>query len=44
MQLSTTEWKDGNEYNAAKNDFIKMVEEKAIVWFKKNSEDIGSEW
>ena len=35
MQLSTKEWKDGNEYNAAKNDFIKMVEEKQSFGLKK---------
>ena len=26
--------KDGNEYNDAKNDFIKREETKAITWFK----------
>ena len=35
MNLSTLEWRDGNEYNSAKNDFIKKIEQKAIEWYKK---------
>ena len=33
-KLSQADWKDGNEYNDAKNDFIKREETKAITWFK----------
>lgn len=32
--LSTKEWKDGNEYNEGKDDFIKREEQKAIAWHK----------
>ena len=32
--LSEKEWLDGNEYNDAKNDFIKNLELKAILWYK----------
>lgn len=35
--LSEKEWIDGTEYNRAKNDFIKLEEEKAINWFKYSS-------
>ncbi|MDH6308554.1 GrpB-like predicted nucleotidyltransferase (UPF0157 family) [Dysgonomonas sp. PFB1-18] len=40
-QLSTKEWKDGNEYNEGKDDFIKQEEQKAIAWYnavKRQSE------
>ena len=30
--LSEKEWIDGNEYNNAKNGFIKNLELKAILW------------
>ncbi len=33
LELSTKKWKDGSEYNAAKNDFIKLHEAKAIKWY-----------
>jgi GrpB-like predicted nucleotidyltransferase (UPF0157 family) len=33
--LSTREWKDGNEYNDGKNDFIKREEQKAIEWYER---------
>lgn len=33
-KLSLKKWKDGNEYNAAKNDFIKYHEEKALKWYE----------
>ena len=33
LKLSTKKWKDGSEYNAAKNDFIKKIEVKAIEWY-----------
>ncbi|MOA08135.1 dephospho-CoA kinase/protein folding accessory domain-containing protein [compost metagenome] len=38
-QLSTMEWKDGNDYNDAKDSFIKREERKAIKWYyeQKNS-------
>ncbi|NQX97240.1 MAG: GrpB family protein [Flavobacteriales bacterium] len=32
-RLSLLNWKDGNEYNQAKNDFIKIHEKKAIKWY-----------
>ena len=32
-QLSTREWKDGNEYNEEKDDFIKQKEKEAIEWY-----------
>jgi len=32
-QLSLRNWKDGNEYNDCKNDFIKSKESKAILWY-----------
>ncbi|HVA97270.1 MAG TPA: GrpB family protein [Bacteroidia bacterium] len=39
IQLSVLEWRDGNEYNNAKNEFIKRTEKKAIEWYdeKNNS-------
>jgi len=33
-ELSLKSWKDGNEYNDAKDDFIKKEEAKAIIWYK----------
>ena len=32
--LSEKEWLDGDEYNDAKNDFIKNLELKAILWYQ----------
>ena len=32
LELSTSDWKDGNEYNEAKNNFIKREEGKALEW------------
>jgi len=32
-ELSLRNWKDGNEYNASKDDFIKTEEAKAILWY-----------
>ena len=32
-KLSKKDWVDGNEYNDAKNDFIKQVESQAILWY-----------
>lgn len=34
-KLSLLEWKDGNEYNDAKDSFIKREEQKAIKWFNQ---------
>lgn len=34
--LSKKEWIDGNEYNMAKNIFIKIEEKKAIDWYENN--------
>jgi len=34
-ELSTQEWKDGNEYNEAKDSFIKTVEQKAVKWYNQ---------
>jgi GrpB-like predicted nucleotidyltransferase (UPF0157 family) len=33
IHLSTLEWRDVNEYNSAKNDFILETEEKALEWY-----------
>ena len=35
-QLSLKDWKDGNEYNDAKDSFIKTTEAKAILWYGEN--------
>lgn len=32
-KLSIQEWKDGNEYNEAKDSFLKSEEQKAIKWY-----------
>ena len=32
-QLSTKQWKDSNEYNEGKDDFIKREEKKSIDWY-----------
>ncbi|MDR2919176.1 MAG: GrpB family protein [Tannerella sp.] len=32
-QLSTREWRDSNEYNEEKDDFIKQKEKDAIEWY-----------
>lgn len=31
--LSVKEWRDGNEYNEGKDDFIKQEEAKALAWY-----------
>ena len=36
-QLSLKDWKDGNEYNDAKDSFIKKEEAKAVLWYEKNN-------
>lgn len=33
LELSKKNWKDGNGYNNAKNDFIKSIEKKALNWY-----------
>ncbi len=33
--LSLKNWKDGMEYNAGKNEFIKEIEAKAILWYQE---------
>ncbi len=33
-ELSKQEWTDGNEYNKAKDQFIKYHEEKAVHWYQ----------
>jgi len=35
QELSDYEWLDGNEYNQAKDRFIKVEESKAIDWYQK---------
>ena len=35
-QLSLKDWKDGDEYNDAKDSFIKTTEAKAILWDGEN--------
>lgn len=37
IYLSTLDWRDGNEYNSAKNDFIKQAEEKAVKWYERQN-------
>ena len=37
-KLSEREFKDMLEYNAYKNDFVKEIERKAVVWYDKNQE------
>jgi GrpB-like predicted nucleotidyltransferase (UPF0157 family) len=37
IKLSGFEWKDANEYSAAKNDFIKHIEKEAMQWYRKTS-------
>lgn len=34
-KLSLQEWKDGNEYNDAKDSFIKTEEQKAVKWYNQ---------
>ena len=34
-ELSLMDWRDGNEYNEAKDSFIKKEEAKAILWYEK---------
>jgi GrpB-like predicted nucleotidyltransferase (UPF0157 family) len=34
--LSTKEWTDGNEYNEAKDKFLKIEEQNAIKWYKNS--------
>src|SRR5690606_22012747 len=33
--LSQKNWKDGNEYNLAKDEFIKHHEKQALAWFEQ---------
>ena len=33
--LVLREWKDGNDYNGAKDEFLKEYERKAIEWYKR---------
>src|SRR5690606_17563066 len=35
-KLTKQVWRDGNEYNEAKNAFIKVVEERALKWHQRN--------
>ena len=37
IHLSAFDWRDGNEYNSAKNDFIKQTKEKALEWFVRQN-------
>ena len=37
IHLSALEWRDGNEYNSAKNGFIKQTEEKALEWYERQN-------
>lgn len=34
-ELSLKNWIDGNEYNDGKNDFIKIEETKAVLWYNR---------
>lgn len=38
-KLSEMEWPDGNDYNAAKNDFVKRVERNALEWNGRRKTD-----
>lgn len=42
-QLSKQEWADGNEYNKAKDQFIKTEEQHAIEWFNRNKDSWDGE-
>ena len=37
IHLSTLEWRDGNEYNSAKNNFIKQIENEAVEWYGRQN-------
>lgn len=37
IQLSVLDWRDGNDYNNSKNDFIKRTEQKAIEWYEEQN-------
>ena len=37
INLSNLNWRDGNEYNAAKDNFIKRTEQDAIEWHEKRT-------
>ena len=41
-QLSLKDWKDGNEYNDAKDSFIKTEEAKSVLWYGKNNQALFS--
>ena len=34
-KLSIKDWLDGNEYNDAKNIFVKQIESQALLWHNK---------
>lgn len=34
-KLALQQWKDGNDYNDAKDEFLKKHEAKAVEWYKK---------
>jgi GrpB-like predicted nucleotidyltransferase (UPF0157 family) len=34
-KLVLQQWKDGNDYNDAKDEFLKRYERKAVEWYKK---------
>jgi len=34
-EMVLREWKDGNDYNGAKDEFLKEYERKAIEWYKR---------
>lgn len=38
-ELSKRDFKDGLDYNAHKNDFIKEVEQKAVEWYTSKNND-----
>lgn len=37
IYLSAFDWRDGNEYNSAKNDFIVQTEGKAVEWYERQN-------
>ena len=37
VRLSASDWENGNEYNAAKEEFILEVQQKALEWYEGQS-------
>lgn len=39
VRLSALDWQNGNEYNAAKEDFILETQQKALEWHERKNND-----